>query len=557
MQLPTRACLQSMWDDGMCDENCKNSECEFNDCTESQIASSCLEIQATSGVDYKSAPLQPPKTTIEMEIAEPVMQIDPTLNQMVYSAYFTYKLTWHDARLESSPCRNVLSTLLTRMPGSPEGGRAEFWVPDVHVIRGTRDANVLQDTSIVQVGRPEDSRTDARGLAPGVALSASTRKQTVLQTFDLFRFPFDKQSIIFALEAAGCDLACDKLATQLESQPIVPPGSSWAIAGAIKAASDRIGHCNIEVPIERHALVYCVQRMLPMIIAVLGAMQVLFLNPSAAVGPRFTVLLFGMVLVGLKDNKDLGLGSLTTLIWPDYLRLGQFLLLLLCLLETAGIHMLIRKGNSESAARIDRVARVLIPFGVYPVFIGFLLLLGYDHGHAAIGVAVGGFGLILVGSYVFITGDKRRVRQARRKLAAKIIPLDLAKEEHAPLLEEAFELFDDDHSGSIDTRELNEVMRAIFPNMSRKARLAAVNEMRLTGTTLMVDDFVESIQNFYATKRFGFRQSSESVAATVTYALWDGGASGGGASGDGGDGADGGDGDGGDGGGDGGDGGGI
>jgi hypothetical protein len=54
-----------------------------------------------------------------------------------------------------------------------------------------------------------------------------------------------------------------------------------------------------------------------------------------------------------------------------------------------------------------------------------------------------------------------------------------------------------DHSGTIDARELNEVMRQLFPHFSRRQRVGAIDKMKLTNESLVKDDFVDAIVSIH------------------------------------------------------------
>ena len=79
-QLPDEACMEQMWDDGVCDENCRNAACDFNDCSATQRAATCLDDQRASGIDYGSAP-PGVEVALTIDVLEPMLEIDEGLNQ--------------------------------------------------------------------------------------------------------------------------------------------------------------------------------------------------------------------------------------------------------------------------------------------------------------------------------------------------------------------------------------------------------------------------------------------------------------------------------------------
>ena len=99
-----------------------------------------------------------------------------------------------------------------------------------------------------------------------------------------------------------------------------------------------------------------------------------------------------MVLISLKGNAELGLGTLTYLIWVDYLKCVQFSVLLVAVLETAYVHHLAGKKEIERALMVDRTARMIIPFILYPWLIFMMILIGFQQ--VAAGITLFMMGLI-------------------------------------------------------------------------------------------------------------------------------------------------------------------
>ena len=84
MQRPNEGCMESQWNDGKCDASCNNPECEFNDCTLSQIASVCVQAHVDEGLDYSGAPADP-RVTVILDMEAPRLAIDSVTNQMIYT----------------------------------------------------------------------------------------------------------------------------------------------------------------------------------------------------------------------------------------------------------------------------------------------------------------------------------------------------------------------------------------------------------------------------------------------------------------------------------------
>jgi len=514
-QVQLLACTESMWDDGICDENCRNKECGFNDCTLAQMASSCMDEQQASGIDYASAPLEPPGMSLVVDVAEPVLDIDKDYNQMTYKATFEYTLSWSDPRLLSSPCYAVLPTMLTRSPGEDSLVRDNFWIPDVLVVNGIKGANINRHSSVVEIGGvPNENGRLPRDLEDGLVRSTAVRRgQVLLQSFNFGRFPFDKQSIELVFEVPGTALSCDEIAAQLATQPLLPAAASWTQTGPPVAQEDAasvpdtlivdvarpVDRCVLLLPIQRVSTVYIVQSFMPLCILVLGALMALQLNPTVPpmVGGRMSALIFAMVLVSLKSKGGLGIGTPTYLVWTDYFRLGQFMLLILGLASTVTIHRLVRMGATETANRVDSATRLLIPFFLYPLFVFSMVLIGFEHDAAGYAFFCVGIFALVAGVLLYNARSKMAAAASRRTLVSSMQGKDMADEEHAGLLGQAFDLFDGDKSGAIDAKELNSLFSQLFPKLNRKQRLGAIRDMQMSENSLLRDDFVESMQNFY------------------------------------------------------------
>jgi hypothetical protein len=106
----------------------------------------------------------------------------------------------------------------------------------------------------------------------------------------------------------------------------------------------------------------------------------------------------------------------------------QFALLLMAIFENVIVQRLIAHQCTERALRVDRMARNVIPFCIYPIFIGSMVLVGYEHDVAAIVVFFGGCTAVFcLATMAAFSGEWREAR-ARRKFAKKIGPIDLGKE---------------------------------------------------------------------------------------------------------------------------------
>ena len=109
----SQACMEFMLGDGICDSQCNNRECDYNDCTSTQIQEKCLLDQEKLGVSYD---LPPPDhlheelvpINIQFDLAPARLEIRMEINEMVLSQEVGFSMQWQDSRLALSPCKVVL-----------------------------------------------------------------------------------------------------------------------------------------------------------------------------------------------------------------------------------------------------------------------------------------------------------------------------------------------------------------------------------------------------------------------------------------------------------------
>lgn len=528
MQRPSEACFEAMWNDGKCDANCNNLACGFNDCSPSQSIVGCMAAQEEMGMDLSVAP-DDPTIGLTLRITNPSISMDSARNKIVFKATVDYLIQWSDPRLPQSPCFDVLGILLSRRASEPIGNRAKFWVPDLSAVNGIDGANddvgssqvSVREATTVAILPSAVAGGAGRRLASALPLrtanlnATSTRLQKFEQQFDFTFYPFDDQKLVldFSSGGTGAILDCEEIARQLESLPagsLVPATSSaWALNGApvatpmggrANATVRGASRCQIEVPVARNAIVFIVQRLIPLLVMGGSALMVLNIDPSAAPAPgaRIGALLSTMVLISLKGNGDLGLGQLTSLIWIDYLKIVQFLILLTAVLETSLVHHQIREGKKADAQRIDKICRIFMPLILYPYLVGCMLLVGMKYVLTGLYVLV--VGVMLLFGYIFWLfkkGQRQRQQQRKRIVSAVGAMANPTDEANLPMLEEAFAFFDVDNSGSIDAQELHRCMRMLYPKMTRLQVSKAVKAMDLSFPVIF-EDFAEALSHVQA-----------------------------------------------------------
>jgi hypothetical protein len=278
-----------MWNDGICDPNCQNLECEFNDCSISQVLDSCVAAQQSSGVDYTS-PASDADLSFTAHFERPFFFIDPNLDMMVYSATLDFTLTWSDSRMANAPCHDVLPSLLSATEGVASRYRNEFWVPSVYVHRQKepdRAAEMPKLSEVALAGLKGVRGNDIVGLSEGYARSTGKHKVEVYQSFNYVRFPFDRQWLLLDIDVAGANLSCSRIAAHINPEALLPEQTSWATNGVVHGRHPVIdgdvalSRCELTLPLTRIATVYIVQHLLPLLIVCMGALLVLNLNPTS------------------------------------------------------------------------------------------------------------------------------------------------------------------------------------------------------------------------------------------------------------------------------------
>lgn len=310
----------------------------------------------------------------------------------------------------------------------------------------------------------------------------------------------------------GAVLTCADVAAsfgevaQADLKSLLPDSSPWKLDGGTPISAAAVGadggRCVVSVFVRRNALVYVVQTLVPLILIGLGALLALNMNPEAPplVGARHGGLIFGMVLLTLKSsNKDLGLGSLTYLIWVDYLRVLQFVLLMVGLIESAYVHHLLRSSNRKLALNIDAAARTLLPWVIYPYMVGCLILIGHSYVNAGIALMVIGVVLIITGSVWTINRKMAKGLRGREDVAKRLRAADLTDPESSSLLEEAFDIFDTDNSGTMSKKELHVLTASLFPKLRRSQVSTLVGTIHREGSLYEAgfDDFAAAVSGFF------------------------------------------------------------
>jgi len=110
-------------------------------------------------------------------------------------------------------------------------------------------------------------------------------------------------------------------------------------------------------------------------------------------------------------------------------------------------------------------------------------------------IVLGAIALPVVGGCLVVGYNNKRHMNNKRRLARSLVDADLAlfgAKEDWPALREAFDLFDIDNSGDIDSGEVRALLVEMYPRMPMRHRNAAL-QLRSGGDQVRFEDFDETI----------------------------------------------------------------
>ena len=140
-----------MLNNGVCDPACNNAECDYNDCSADQIMEKCLVDQDRAGASYNTLPSNEVNPSdpavgelvpmnVQFDLAPARLEINTDINEMILTQEVGFQLQWQDTRLADSPCKIVLTELLslTREEANSDQQRSakskrtqKFWLPRI------------------------------------------------------------------------------------------------------------------------------------------------------------------------------------------------------------------------------------------------------------------------------------------------------------------------------------------------------------------------------------------------------------------------------------------
>ena len=229
------------------------------------------------------------------------------------------------------------------------------------------------------------------------------------------------------------------------------------------------------------------------VLVVFASLLSLRINPFTPplFGGRVSLQISAMILVMIQTNPAQAiLGRLTYLVWSDVFAMCQFAILSTALCASVYIHYLFRVAQIDQANDVDAVVRNVIPFALYPLMVVSMVVTGLSQA-------------VWTGAVVFATGSlvcvgitvayEMRSRRLKRALVRQLQTLDMSLESSQEVLEQAFNIFDQDNSGSLGARELGDLLRMMYPHFPRKKMGAVLLELPDQVSPVMFASVIERL----------------------------------------------------------------
>jgi hypothetical protein len=519
-------CLEHQFSDGKCDTNCNNWECghDDGDCSNEEIFSECRKGHDDPGwAHIKSVPGNRSATgevfgsnaTRAYALVEAkLLKFKPLLFSLDSSSD-TWRLTvdaelrlrWSDSRLKTVACKNVLPEILSLVVGDDnraqrqqaESYKSMVWFPTVQLGGNTIDYTIEPSSNTKTVVKADFSTetgdgaawdTDpslggwaAAGLPTANCVDCATYTASVVSSFAaapkmVFAFfPFDVQEFRFTLVVGkariwNCAaLMADPNRPNVQTQDFLPSTGEWSAQGiTAKHPEDETGtpdfsRCEVIIEARRNAMIFILKQILPSVIVVYAGLCALYISAADHTGDRVALILVSVLILMVNFQTDLNLGKLTYLTWWDIFNLVSMFLLGVALIEAIYEHICLTKDELEWSITLNKVARVAILAGYYPLLLIWVLIIGLSGTWGSVAAWV----ILVVGNVLITLWSSRSIRRRlhagelnRIETVEKLKTVDVASSEFASLLHDAFEALDIDNSGSLDMDEARDMMKLVL-----------------------------------------------------------------------------------------------
>ena len=526
---PQGPCLARLLSNGVCDESCNSLECGHNDCSPGEVVESCIKSvhpalrsvgASTSGRMVQATVRVEPK---HLEVSDGWVDLEAVV-----------MLRYHDARLfdgAHNPCKLVMSHMfsissseaVTPAQLADKRGRENLVeVPELQARQMIGQARMLarsyelhqKPTPLVQ---PEHlayewyhslddldaivganlSANPADASSSYVSVAYHTSMRVSQPHFQFTLYPFDKQQVkitlaedVFNVSTCGTAAFYD-WATLPEH--FISMASAWRLDSSASSWTSRreAGGCTITFVIQRKWLGFFLKSLLPSLITVFAGLMGLFLDPASPplVGSRTALIILAMLISG--SNADAH-ERYPYFMWTDALYLTQMSILAMGLAETMWVHLMIRGHAIKKALAVDAVMRKMLPL-VYLACVAFLLTwAGTDDPGLSSLVIVLSLAVLGPAGYCAYMYSYRQLTKKRRQVMLRLSESSCATPaERRALMKRAFQLFDEDKSGSLSPEQTAEILYTLDPTLSRDAAYAKVKES--DNEKFSFDDFTDLV----------------------------------------------------------------
>jgi len=314
--------------------------------------------------------------------------------------------------------------------------------------------------------------------------SESTLKVTQpSHRFGLFSlYPFDHHTITLRLrsndDATLFNCAGDYQPTMTLDEirsAILPTSGEWILYKRPQLNQITEAECEFSMEVSRNYFTRLLKSVVITALITFVGLLSLFLHLADHTGDRCAGLLVAILILITMFQTDVGLGTITYLIWEDYLNLSQVVVLLVGLLETMAVHFLWHFSKQESfASNIDFHCKIALICFVYPITLTSMFLAAAELSVVAVVILSITMPIIVLVTFYRIWVTEQKKAKVKRRVLKQLSSLSPDDPRYEGLLRQAFDVFDEDGTGDIDAQELRELFRSMWPTMERGVMAKAI-----------------------------------------------------------------------------------
>jgi len=305
-------------------------------------------------------------------------------------------------------------------------------------------------------------------------------------------YPFDSHVLRMVLQVPGANLyTCEQAVRQVldgEESSLLPSTNEWGFDSDFATpvvsvhpthgGSADVTQCEVRVYLTRAYFVFLIKTVVVGVLVVYSGLAGLILDGRDHTGDRTAIILVSALIVTTSFQTDLGLGTLHYLIWWDYFNVMQMMVLLTAMIFVLWEHRLIISEQEALADHVNKVTRVSMLVGVYPLCLTAFFLYGFGHSTLMILLLATGLPAIAALSYLAIRRRLRLDETRRANAVQKLRDYPVSHPDFKKLLRAAYKVIDQDNSGTVSLEEIRTLTSAIFPSLTPKESLNLTTVMR-------------------------------------------------------------------------------